>query len=101
VFIFYKPQVLVSALAMLFGGILQLRKYEEAIQLCEQSLSFAEKNFASPSTVNVDGSGCESYSAVRLWRWYLISKCYFHLGRLEAALDLLQKLEQVGSIKDK
>jgi len=89
VFIFYKPQVLVSALAMLFGGILQLRKYEEAIQLCEQS------------TVNVDGSGCESYSAVRLWRWYLISKCYFHLGRLEAALDLLQKLEQVGSIKDK
>lgn len=95
---FYKPQVMVSATAMWFGGILQLRKYEEAIRLCEQSLSFAEKNFASLSTAAiVEGSGCESYSTVRLWRWCLISKCYFHTGRLEAALDVLQKLEPRGS----
>jgi DnaJ family protein C protein 7 len=89
-------------LNILFGAILQLRKYEEAIQQCEQSLNFAEKNFASLSTAaKMEGSGCESYSTVRLWRWCLISRCYFHLGRLEAALDLLQKLEKVGSIKNK
>lgn len=99
-YFFYKPMV--SASAMLFGGILQLRKYEEVIQLCERSLSFAEKNFASLSTVAyVEGSGCQSYSTVRLWRWCLISKCYFHMGRLEAALDLLQKLEQERSTINK
>ncbi|XP_041028614.1 uncharacterized protein LOC121268417 isoform X2 [Juglans microcarpa x Juglans regia] len=79
-----------------------LHKYEEAIQLCEQSLSFAEKNCASLSTVaNVESYGCEVYSTVRLWRWCLIPKCYFHLGRLEAALELLQKLEQAESIRDR
>lgn len=100
--IMYKPQVKVSTSAMLFCGMLQLHKYEEAIQLCEQSLSFAEKNCASLSTVaNVEGYGCEVYSTVRLWRWCLIPKCYFHLGRLEAALELLQKLEQAESIRDR
>lgn len=100
--IFFKLEVLVTAVSILFCGILQLRRYDEAIRQCEQSLYFAEKNFASLSTgANMGGSECESYSSVRLWRWCLISRCYFHLGRLEAALDLLQKLEKVGSIKDK
>uniref|UniRef100_A0A2N9FIS3 J domain-containing protein n=1 Tax=Fagus sylvatica TaxID=28930 RepID=A0A2N9FIS3_FAGSY len=89
-------------LEMKAEALIMLRKYEEAIQQCEQSLNFAEKNFASLSTAaKMEGSGCESYSTVRLWRWCLISRCYFHLGRLEAALDLLQKLEKVGSIKNK
>ncbi|KAM3738949.1 hypothetical protein ACB098_09G168400 [Castanea mollissima] len=89
-------------LEMKAEALLMLRRYDEAIQQCEQSLYFAEKNFALLSTgANMDGSECESYSSVRLWRWCLISRCYFHLGRLEAALDLLQKLEKVGSIKDK
>nr|XP_023887583.1 dentin sialophosphoprotein-like isoform X2 [Quercus suber]POE67224.1 dnaj like subfamily c member 7 [Quercus suber] len=89
-------------LEMKSEALLMLRRYDEAIQQCEQSLYFAEKNFASVSTgANMDGSECQSYSSVRLWRWCLISRCYFHLGRLEAALDLLQKLEKVGSIKDK
>ncbi|KAJ0043579.1 hypothetical protein Pint_17809 [Pistacia integerrima] len=82
-----------------------LRKYQEAIQLCEQTLAVAEKNFASVGTdnasVNVNASGSIRYSLARLWRWRLISKSYFCLGKLEAALDLLQKLEQVGSLKDK
>ncbi|KAG7961958.1 hypothetical protein I3843_09G041200 [Carya illinoinensis] len=89
-------------LEMKAEALYMLRKYEEVIQLCERSLSFAEKNFASLSTVAyVEGSGCQSYSTVRLWRWCLISKCYFHMGRLEAALDLLQKLEQERSTINK
>ncbi|KAG6638452.1 uncharacterized protein LOC122278906 [Carya illinoinensis] len=88
-------------LEMKAEALYMLHKYEEAIQLCEQSLSFAEKNCASLSTVaNVEGYGCEVYSTIRLWRWCLIPKCYFHLGRLEAALELIQKLEQAESIRD-
>ncbi|KAL6138056.1 hypothetical protein ACLB2K_063342 [Fragaria x ananassa] len=79
-----------------------LRRYEEAIQLCEHSMCFAEKNFSSlNSVVNMDGAGCEDHPYARLWRWFFISKSYFHLGRFEAALNLLEKLEQVGSIKNR
>lgn len=84
---FSQTQVLVSV--YLSCGILQLRRYEEAIRLCEQSMAFAERNF----------SGCE-INQVKLWRWFFISKSHFHLGRLEAALDLLEKLEKVGSTKE-
>lgn len=82
---------MVSALDFLLGDM-QLRRHEEAIEVCEQSLCFAEKNYIS---------GNESCLLVKLWRWCLISKSYFHLGRLEAALALLDKLTLVGSIKDK
>ncbi|KAL5745671.1 hypothetical protein ACOSP7_026817 [Xanthoceras sorbifolium] len=80
-----------------------LQKYEETIQLCEQTLSVAEKNFASVGTdnSNMDASGSVNYPLARLWRWRLISKSYFYMGRLEVALDLLQKLEQVGPISNK
>ncbi|KAM1079625.1 hypothetical protein EV1_014256 [Malus domestica] len=66
-----------------------LQRYEEAMRLCEQSMAFADSNF----------SGYEIYQ-VKLWRWFFVSKSYFHLGRLEAALDLLNKLEKVGSTKE-
>ncbi|EXB39091.1 DnaJ homolog subfamily C member 7 [Morus notabilis] len=82
-------------------ALIMLRRPEEAIQLCEQSLSFVEKNFASVNALaDIDGSSNESYSFARLWRWWLISKSYFHLGRLEAALPLLDKLAKVRSIND-
>ncbi|PON38927.1 N-terminal acetyltransferase A, auxiliary subunit [Trema orientale] len=88
-------------LKMKAEALIMLRRHEEAIQLCEQSLSFAEKNFSSvyPSA-NVYGSPSERHSFVRLWRWCLISKSYFYLGRFEAALPLLDKLKQVGSTND-
>ena len=99
-FICHKEQ---SKFDLHFFGLLQLRKYEEAIQLCEQSLYVAEKNFSKAEIDNqlasIDGSGC--YSIAMLWRWHLMSKSYFYMGKLEKALDLLQKLEQVGSMKDK
>jgi DnaJ family protein C protein 7 len=75
------------------------------IQLCEQTLCAAEKYFAS---VGADGQfvdiGCsesENCSFARVWRWHLISKSNFYLGKLEVALDLLEKLEQMRSISYK
>ncbi|XVF75738.1 hypothetical protein PTKIN_Ptkin13bG0211100 [Pterospermum kingtungense] len=89
-------------LEMKAEALYMLRKYEEAIQLCEQSLDVAEKNFSKADTdnhlVSKDGSGC--YSIAILWRWHFMSKSYFCMGKLEKALNLLQKLEQVGSMKD-
>ncbi|XP_022744261.1 uncharacterized protein LOC111295144 isoform X2 [Durio zibethinus] len=89
-------------LEMKAEALFTLRKYEEAIQLCEQSLYVAEQNFPKAETDNqlasIDGSGC--YSIAMLWRWHLMSKSYFYMGKLEKALDLLHKLEQVGSMKD-
>ncbi|XP_019165832.1 PREDICTED: dnaJ homolog subfamily C member 7 homolog isoform X2 [Ipomoea nil] len=64
----------------------KLQKYDEAIKLCEQTLDFAEKNFANDS--------------VRLWRCHIMSKSYYHLGKLEEALDLIEKQKQVISVND-
>ncbi|KAJ6749694.1 hypothetical protein OIU85_000339 [Salix viminalis] len=85
--------------------LFMLRKYKEVIQMCEQTLSAAEKNFVS---IGVDGqfvdiscSENKNCSFARVWRWHLISKSYFYLGKLDVALDLLQKLERMGSISYK
>uniref|UniRef100_A0A368UJR5 J domain-containing protein n=1 Tax=Glycine max TaxID=3847 RepID=A0A368UJR5_SOYBN len=79
-----------------------LQKYDAAIQLCEQSQHLAETNFVlANNTENSDSSLCDSYSSVKLWRWSLKSKCYFCLGRLEASLNVLEKLQQVVSVTDK
>lgn len=86
-------------------GILQLQKYEEVIQLCEQSLIIADKNLHASDVPrgsdNVDGSKSEGKLRVRLWRFFLMAKSNFCLGRLEEALDLLQKVEMTESISDK
>ncbi|KAI3514411.1 hypothetical protein L1887_12792 [Cichorium endivia] len=63
-------------------ALLVLGKHKEVVQLCEQTLDTAEKNF-------------DCKNSIKLWRWNLISKSYFHLGRLEMALDLIQKHEQL------
>ncbi|KAM5549592.1 dnaJ [Rosa sericea] len=72
-----------------------LRRYEEAIQVCEQSFHSAEINCFRVESM--DGSGC-NYPFARLWRWVFISKSYFQLGRFGAALSFV---EQVRSIQDK
>ncbi|KAI3772670.1 hypothetical protein L6452_03861 [Arctium lappa] len=79
-------------------ALLVLGKHEEVVQQCEQTLGLAEKNFATGGVVghmNVDGYDC------KLWRWNLMSKSYFHLGRLEIALDLIEKHTQLRSTTDK
>ncbi|KAJ0590876.1 putative DnaJ domain, tetratricopeptide-like helical domain superfamily [Helianthus annuus] len=63
-----------------------LGKHKDVLQLCEQTLDAAEKNFATES---------------KLWRWNLMSKSYFHLGRLDIALDFIEKHEQLRPTADK
>lgn len=79
-------------------ALLMLRKYEEVVQLCEQTLESAERN-----SLSKDKDGSESIKSYPLnhWRWGLVSKSYFYLGRLEEALELLEKREQLGPIKEK
>ncbi|KAJ6304180.1 hypothetical protein OIU77_017952 [Salix suchowensis] len=85
--------------------LFMLRKYKEVIQMCEQTLSAAEKNFVSTGVdgqfVDISCSESKNCSYARVWRWHLISKSYFYLGKLDVALDLLQKLELMGSISYK
>lgn len=70
-----------------------LRKFDEVIQLCEQTLHIAEKNFTAD---HLDSLGSDEYRrSPRLWRWCLMAKSYFHSGRLEIALDLIEKHEQL------
>ncbi|XVE75558.1 hypothetical protein DITRI_Ditri12bG0103100 [Diplodiscus trichospermus] len=89
-------------LEMKAEALYMLRKYEETIQLCEESLHVAEKNFSEAETdsqlASIDRSGC--YSIAMLWRWHFMSKSYFYMGKLEKALELLQKHQQAGSLKD-
>ncbi|XP_065857452.1 uncharacterized protein [Euphorbia lathyris] len=92
-------------LEMKAKSIFMVKKYEEVIQLCEQTLCAAEMNFASSGTSDQfkdkNCSQTERHLLARLWRWHLISKSYFYLGKLEVALDLLEKLEKMGSTTDK
>jgi DnaJ family protein C protein 7 len=51
-----------------------------------------------PNNSNVSGkTGC----SVTLWRPYLICKSYFHLGKLEEALELLKRHELVAPVKER
>ncbi|XP_027350429.1 uncharacterized protein LOC113861663 [Abrus precatorius] len=89
-------------LQMKAEALFLLQKYDAAIQLCEQSQLLAEKNFSLEKKVNNSSSSmCDSYSSVKLWRWSLISKCYFHLGRLEASLNVLERLQHIVSVTNK
>lgn len=84
---------------------LQLRNYEEVIQLCEQSLDSAKRNSflagSDDQLENLDSSGYTKSSLVGLWRWHLISKSYFYLGKLEEAIELLKKHEQAKPIGER
>ncbi|KAK1294230.1 Chaperone protein dnaJ 39 [Acorus calamus] len=94
-----------SLVEMKAEALLMLRRYDEVIQLCEQTQDSAERNF---SMINADGHIGDHISSesvkcpsVTLWRWHLISRSYFYLGRLEEALDLLEKHEKVLPITKK
>lgn len=75
--------------------LFMLQKYEDVIQWCEQTLAAAAMNFPSnngSAVANMEPSGVIKTS-FRLWRWYLIIKSYFYLGRLEEALAFIKKEE--------
>ncbi|XP_022756217.1 uncharacterized protein LOC111303943 isoform X2 [Durio zibethinus] len=86
-------------------ALLILRKYEEVIQLCEQTLDSAEKNSLSfdinGQLANLDSSGFSKDSTFRIWRCREIFKSYFHLGKLEEAIAFLEKQEELQSATDR
>ncbi|KAG2627966.1 hypothetical protein PVAP13_3KG266533 [Panicum virgatum] len=79
-------------------ALLMLRRYEEVIQLCQGSVNPAERNSV---LFNADGEPKNSRVSEKTqfsgsyWRPYLICKSYFLSGKLDEALDLLKKHEQV------
>ncbi|CAD5171111.1 unnamed protein product [Musa acuminata subsp. malaccensis] len=85
-------------------ALLLLRRYEEVIQFCEQTMEHAERNVLSGTNVQlskVDNFEDIQVISVRLWRWCLISESNFYLGRLEEALDLLKKQDKMKNIVEK
>lgn len=81
----------------------QIRRYKEVIELCENTLQTAERNYVSAGSddmINMDGTGSKHHHSLIIWRWNMISKSHFYLGNLEMALDTLEKLQQVESSRN-
>ena len=64
--------------------ILQFQRYEQVIQVCEQTLTSNEAATATSS-----------------WKPHLIIKSYFYLGRLDDALDVIKKQESTDHITER
>ena len=84
---------------------MQLRRYEEVIHVCEQSLEAAEKNstplIADGQSPNLDPSEMLTSYSFLIWRYCLIFKSNFCLGKLEKALEFLEKQEHWRSMANK
>nr|CAB3472817.1 unnamed protein product [Digitaria exilis] len=86
-----------NLMAMKAEALLLLQRYEEVIRFCEETLYAAERNSLClcpeehSESNNVDNSSC----SVKLWRYHLIAKSYFFLGKLEEALQFLKKYDQI------
>nr|CAB3461663.1 unnamed protein product [Digitaria exilis] len=80
-----------------------LRRYDEVIQLCQESVNPAESNSilsnSNGEPKNSRVSEKTQFSG-RYWRPYLICKSYFLSGKLDEALDLLKKHDQVTPVKE-
>ncbi|CAL4976865.1 unnamed protein product [Urochloa decumbens] len=86
-----------NLMAMKAEALLLLQRYEEVIRLCEETLYVAERNSLClcpdkhSESNNLDNNTC----SVKLWRYHLIAKSYFFLGKLEEAHLFLKKYEQI------
>ncbi|XP_068310116.1 uncharacterized protein [Pyrus communis] len=82
-------------LEMKAEALFAVRRYEEVIELCEQTLSSAEKNnLPADTNFTSDSSELSKYFYFRLWRCRMIFKSYFYLGKLEEGLAALDKYEE-------
>ena len=75
--------------------MLQLQKYEEVVELCEQTLAIAEKNCTTTS--NSDCLSDEDRNRLlNCWRLSLMSRSYFCMAKFDMALATLDKYEQLA-----
>ncbi|XP_030453346.1 uncharacterized protein LOC115674954 [Syzygium oleosum] len=86
-------------LEMKAEALFMLRRYEEVIQLCEQTLDSAEKNSLDINDQLADLDGLEYSNRLyfRIWRCRLMFKSYFQLGRLDEGLASLERQEELVS----
>ncbi|KAK2641208.1 hypothetical protein Ddye_022971 [Dipteronia dyeriana] len=88
-------------LEMKAEALFMLRKYEEVIQLCDQTMDSAAKNSppldADDQLTNLDGFEPSKDFTFRLWRSCLIFKSYFNQGKLEDAIASLEKQDKLGN----
>ncbi|OAY48487.1 uncharacterized protein LOC110617158 isoform X2 [Manihot esculenta] len=89
-------------LEMKATSLFLLRKYDEVIQLCEQTFDSAKHNslLIDADCQSADLGDHElmnnvSFSLWQLWRSNLIFKSYFYLGKLEEAIGSLEKHKEL------
>lgn len=92
-------------LEMKVEALLMLSRYEEVIHQCDKTLSSAEKNAcpiaAGCQVTYMDISELSKVVYFRLWRCSMMLKAYFHLGKLEEGLSLLEQQEEKVSAINK
>ncbi|CAH8281996.1 unnamed protein product [Eruca vesicaria subsp. sativa] len=84
-----------NLLTMKGEALLMLEKYEASIKLCEQTIDLAGKN--SPPVDATDSHDTSKDINFGIWRCRLMLKSYFHMGKLEEAINSLEKQEQLLS----
>ncbi|XP_051120559.1 uncharacterized protein LOC127244182 isoform X2 [Andrographis paniculata] len=77
---------------MKVDALLSLKKYEELIQFCQQTLGLADSNFQC-GVDGVKSSDVKGPSSFRIWCVSLIVKAYFYQGKLEEANSYVKKQE--------
>ncbi|KAK7264065.1 hypothetical protein RJT34_31668 [Clitoria ternatea] len=92
-------------LEMKAEALLVLCRYEEVIQLCDNTLGSAEKNArpldAGCQVTDLDDSQLSQSFYFRVWRCSMMLKAYFHLGKFEEGISLLEQQEEKVSAINK
>ncbi|KAJ0243378.1 Heat shock protein DnaJ with tetratricopeptide repeat-containing protein [Hirschfeldia incana] len=87
-----------NLLTMKGEALMMLEKYEASIKLCEQTIDLAGKN-SLPIDANKYPDSDDTPKDINfgIWRCRLMLKSYFHMGKLEEAINSLEKQEQLLS----
>ncbi|ESW28983.1 hypothetical protein PHAVU_002G034200 [Phaseolus vulgaris] len=94
-----------NLLQMKAEALFMLCRYEEVTQLCDETFGSAEKNSypldADCIVTDLDSAQLSKGFYFRLWRCSMMLKSYFHLGKLEEGLSLLEEQEDKVSAMNK
>ncbi|KAL2594992.1 hypothetical protein AAZV13_11G014250 [Glycine max] len=85
-------------LEMKAEALFMLCRYEEVIQMCDETIGSAEKNSypldADCKVRDLNSSQLSKGLYFRLWQCSMMLKSYFHLRKLEEGLSLLEEQEE-------
>ncbi|KAJ0569964.1 hypothetical protein HanHA300_Chr05g0172651 [Helianthus annuus] len=77
-----------------------LHKHEEVIQMCEQTLTSAKKNFVTIDDID-HMQNEDQVRPLKLSRWSLMARSNFHMAKFDLALSILEKYEQLAPSETK